>query len=637
MERTASAPVEGLGHWAWSLLLLGLLAWQGWMTLSLFGDNPWEALLDDRPILSGSHPLHLYHGYLGAKALRATGRSSCYDPSFQAGYPKTPVFDGGSRPAELFLDLAGGDYQPGAYKIGLALLCLAAPLLLALAARAAGLGRAGAFWTTAAGLAVWWGDPGRLALEAGDVALLLAGLAVLAHVGLLLRYDAKPGPASWLGLMFTAGLGWLAHPLLFALVLPLLLIYYLSVGTRHGQLSWHIALWGSEAGGLAFNVYWLADWVRHWWIRSPLPRAEGLLSHRTLRSFWEASLWGDPADRAVAVLLVASGVVGVVLFNLARRRAAARLFGLGSAALVVLALLGISWEPLGRVGTSGLLVPGLWLATVPAAHAWVAGCRRLARPLGGVARAAWLCATVALVAVLALGGDVVTLAERLAGAKPFQIGLGPEREALIETLIRCTGQKARILWEDRPGPRTAPRWTALLSLLTGRTFLGGLDPDGCIEHSHAGLIKQKLDGKPIGDWKEDDLADFCRRYNVGWVAAWSPAVVGRFRAWKGAKEVARLHDGEEGYLFEVVGHVPTYALKGKAELIEADSRHITLANVAPEEGQVVLSLHYQAGLRAAPSRVQVDRDREYSTGTLDFIRLRVASPVARVTLTWDEW
>src|SRR5713226_5171478 len=104
-----------------SFALFGLLAWQGWMTLSLFGtENPWTGLLDERPIISGRHPLHLYHGYLGARAFRERGTLCCYDPAFQAGYPKTPVFDSGSRPAELFLTLAGSEYRPAAYKIGLA-------------------------------------------------------------------------------------------------------------------------------------------------------------------------------------------------------------------------------------------------------------------------------------------------------------------------------------------------------------------------------------------------------------------------------------------------------------------------------------------------------------------------------------
>src|SRR5262245_56393370 len=92
----------------WIVVLLGLIGWQGWMTLTLFGrERPWEQLLDDQAIMSGRHPLHLYHGYLGARAFRERGTLCCYDPAFYAGYPKTPVFDSGSRPAELFLTLAG--------------------------------------------------------------------------------------------------------------------------------------------------------------------------------------------------------------------------------------------------------------------------------------------------------------------------------------------------------------------------------------------------------------------------------------------------------------------------------------------------------------------------------------------------
>jgi hypothetical protein len=76
----------------WWVPLFGAIVWQGWMTLTLFGGpQPWKVLLDERPIVSGRHPLHLYHGYLGARALREHGSLSCYDPSFHAGYPKTPV------------------------------------------------------------------------------------------------------------------------------------------------------------------------------------------------------------------------------------------------------------------------------------------------------------------------------------------------------------------------------------------------------------------------------------------------------------------------------------------------------------------------------------------------------------------
>jgi hypothetical protein len=637
MERTLLAADRG--HPVWNFLLLALFAWQGWMTLTLFGpDGPWETLLDDRPVISGIHALHLYHAYLGAQALGAVGRSTCYDPDFQAGYPRTPVFDGGSRPGVLFLLLAGGDFRPAAYKVGLAVVCLLIPLLLAVACWGAGLSRPATFLATAAGLLVWWGDPSRLTLEVGEVELLLAGAAVLAHVCLLLRYDHNPGPAAWLGLLLTGCLGWFAHPLLFPFVLPLLLVYYLSVGVRQTQLSWHMALLAAEAGGMALNSFWLTDWVTHWWIRSPLPHREDTLRHRTLQTFWDAPLWGDPADRALAVLLLGSALVGVVMFNQGHRRAAARVLGLGATLLLGLALLGISWEPLGRMGTAGLLVPALWFAALPAAHAWARGFTVLAHLTGRLALAAWAGAALALAAVVVLQSDVVTLARRCAGTTPLQVGLGPEREALVEVLKERTGPEARILWEDRAGPRTLPRWTALLPHLTGRPFVGGLDPDGTIAHSHAGFVRQRLAGRDIATWTDDALQDYCWRYNVGWVVAWSPAAVARFRDWKGgAVEVAVVRDGEPGCLFRVRRQRPaSYALKGEARLVHADSRHMSFADVVPEDGRVVLSFHYQPGMRASPSRVQIEREPDPGDD-IPFVRLRVNGPVARVTLTWEDW
>jgi hypothetical protein len=66
-----------------------------------------------------------------------------------------------------------------------------------------------------------------------------------------------------------------------------------------------------------------------------------------------------------------------------------------------------------------------------------------------------------------------------------------------------------------------------------------------------------------------------------------------------------------------------------------DSHHITLADVVPEDGMVVLSLHYQSGLQAAPTRVQIEPGQD-AADLIPFVRLRVDRPVARVTITWRD-
>jgi hypothetical protein len=167
----------------------------------------------------------------------------------------------------------------------------------------------------------------------------------------------------------------------------------------------------------------------------------------------------------------------------------------------------------------------------------------------------------------------------------------------------------------------------------GRSFLGGLDPAATTEYAQAGFADQVLDGKHIGQWTDDELRDYCRRYNVGWVVCWSPAALARFAAWEEARQVATLIDDGPGALF-ALSRPHSFALKGRANWLAADCAHVGLGEVIPEDGQVVLSLHYQAGMRALPGRVRVEREID-PDDPIPFVRLRVPAPVTRVTLTWE--
>ncbi len=648
-----SLPPSGGDHRIWWLPLLALLLWQGWMTLTLFGGaRSWRSLLDDRPILSGRHPLHLYHGYLGARALHEQGRLSCYDPAFHAGYPKTPVFDNGSRPAELVLALAGGRYCPAAYKIGVALLCLAVPLLVFAAARSVGLSRAAACLACLFGLLVWWGQPCREALEAGDIDLLLAALLVLVQAGLLIRYHRDPGPLSGLGVAVAALLGWFAHPLLMALLCPLFLIYYLSVGTRH-RLAWHLALWGGLLGALAANAFWLIDWLNYWWIRVPPHLEMPLLAEPTLGKVWQSSFWGGPVDKVLACVLVIAAAAGVLLYNQTGQRATARLLGLAWAGFLTLSVLGLTWEPLGRFGALRLLIPALLFAALAAAHALTVAGAAVWR--WRVPRWTSLAAAAAVAVFLwhAPPPALASWATRLLGASPLQLGLNTDQQAIVEALREHTTVEARILWEDRTIASLGSHWTPLLPLLTERAYVGGLDAESGIEHTTNGLVDAVLMGRPLRDWNDDNLAEYCKRYNIGWVACWSPAACARLRDWPRAALTATLppcDPGEPpGYLFAVRRSHYSFALAGSARWLGGDTQRIVLADVVPQRGgadnhgkkQICLSLHYQAGMRVAPSRVLLDSYSTERAGSLPndpapFVRLWIEEPVTRITITWDK-
>jgi hypothetical protein len=649
-QADGSAPTTPPESPIWYLVALGLIVWQGWMTLTLFGpDHPWDRLCNDQPIISGRHPLHLYHGNLGAQSLRERGRLSCYDPAFQAGYPKTPIFDSGSRPAELFLTV-GHAFTPSegretrfldttgflgaaAYKIGLAICCCLAPALLLLAGRGFGLSRGLSCAATTLGLMIWWSTPGRALLEAGDIHLLIGALIGLVCIGWLVRFDQAPDLKRWLVLLFAGCLGWFAHPVFFVLLLPLALIYYLSVGARH-RMGWHVALASALLGALASNGFWLVDWASYWWIRLPMhPLEIDGLPNQLWQRIWSADFWGEGPDRSLAIVLIVGGALGVWILNETKQRPAARLAGLGAAGCLALAVLGLIWKPLGRLGTEQLLIPALWFAVLPAVHAAGMAIRFVERLAGNPARGAvvgcWL------VVVLAVGtrSYLSPLAAKCVRSSPLTIGLSAEQQSVVETLRVHTTPEARILWEDQQEPSDGSRWTALLLLLTDRAFIGVIDPDSGIEHSFAGLVDQNLAGRPIREWTNAELDDFCRKYCIAWVVCRSPAAVKRFRSWAGASAATPLEDGKGSFLFTLKRR--SFVLKGHGRLVAADSRRITLADVVPENGVVLLSLHFQAGIQASPGRVQVERETD-PYDPIPFIRLRLPGPVARVTLTWEE-
>jgi hypothetical protein len=623
-------------HPLWLLPWLGLIALQGWLTLGLFGpDRPLERLLDDRPVLSGRHALHLYHGALGARSLRQRGTLSCFDPAFHAGYPKTPVFDSGSRPAELALAITGGAYRPAAYKVLLALACAAAPWLFFVAARGVGLPRAAACLACALGMAVWWGRPCREGIEAGEVDLLLATLLALAQAGFLIRYHRAPCLVGLFGVVITGLLGWFAHPLLMALLLPLFLVYYVTVGARHGWV-WNVALLTGLLGAVGANAFWLTDWVDYWWIRVPLRVEVPLLAHRTFHTLWDASLWGGPIDRALACVLEIAGVVGVLSYNRCGQRPAARLLGFGSAGFLALAVAGAAWEPLGRLGTTRLLTPALLFAAFPAAHGFLQVVCGLRQRLGVTLMSLAVVGNLAGVAWVARG-PLDAWAARLVWPRPLEVGLSRERLELVERLREQTTPEARILWEDRDGGRLASHWTALLPLLTGRAFVGGLDPEAGIEHTVMGLAEGRLAGQPLAEWSDAELRDYCERYNIGWVVCWSDRAVERFARWaeQGYAEASGVLRDEGSACLFTLNRPHSFALVGSAQLLHADAQHILLGNVTPRDGIVVLSLHYHTGLYVAPGRVELQRELD-SRDPIPLLRLRLAEPAPLVTISWEK-
>ncbi len=618
MERTCEPGLDSTpaGHPLWIVGLLLVLVGQAALTLHLFGPGTsLEPLLDNEPILTGRHPLHQYHGYLGARALLEQGTLSCFDPAYHAGYPKTPVFDSGSRPADFLFLLVQGEFRPAVYKTGLALFCTSVPLAFWFAARGLRLPRGSALLAAVLGVVVFWQPPCQMLLRQGNLDLLLAGLVVLAQAGGLLWYHERPGFFVWIGVVVAGFLAWFAHPVLLAVLLPPALIYYFQVGPRHHPI-WHACLVIGLLSAIAANAFWLSDWIGYWWLRVPL-RFETGTPEGLFVALWSAEAWGDALHRCLAVSLLIFAVVGLRVLAGRGQSPAVWLFGIYLGQLLLLGALGVVSTLFIALETARIFVLALFFAVPLAVVVLHAGLGRLAILLA--LPALWL-----LPLPLPLG-----LREPV---QPFQLGFSSEQRAILDVLRNQTTGAARILWEDRQGD--AGRWTALLALTTGRSYIGGLDPDPEIEHLTNGLVDQVLAGRPLREWSDSELANYCDRYNVGWVVAWTPASRKRLESWSAIRPLARLPlAGTEGRLYAVDRRF-AWALVGQAELLSADDQRIVLSDLRPWQGRVVLALHHVAGLQASPGRVIVEPEID-PRDPIPRVRLLMHEPVARVTLTWS--
>ena len=604
----------------WLVVLAGLVAGQAWLTLQLFGnDNALDQLTNDAPILDGRHPLHFYHGLLGNRVWHERRATMCYDPAFQAGYLKTPIFDGGSRPAELFLFLGGPSAT--SYKIGFALCCLLPPLAFALAARGVGLSAGGACLAALIGGTLWWSPPCRLLLETGDLDLLAGGICVPVYLAWLYRYGQTPGPLEWAVIAVAAGVCWFMQPLLMVGAVPLAVLYHVWV-FRSVRVVWHVGLLLANAAGLGANLFWLQDWVTHVGMYVPYGGEESALRlwPSTFQN-WEAFVPADPVDLGIAVI----GLVGL-LAMLRRHADAAWLFACGIAVYVAAAGAGQLWPTLAEFGTHKVMSVGVWCCVPPCCYALTTLASGFdpagrVRPVGAV----WL---VIALAGLAWGLDVPRRWE----VTPLQIGLGPDREEVVKVLRESSTPEGRILWEDRAEGARLYGWTALLPELTQRPFLGGLTPDQCVDHLYVRLADGKLMNRPVGEWADEELSRVFQRYNVTRVVAWTAESRARFGKLAGTRPVAALKDG--GAVF-AVDRRPGYFLKGTGTVTQMDWKRVALADVKPDaDGVVVLSLHHHHQWRVTPGYVAVERDVDVND-PVPMLRLRVPGPVARVTLTWQ--
>jgi len=634
-----------------------------------------RALVDrEAPVIVVDHAIHLYHGALGGRFLREHGTTWGFDPFFMAGYPETPLWDSSSNLSILFQWLAGGDYSPLAYKLGLLACMILALAAIAVGTLAAGLGRWEAALATLLGwLYFWIGFPIAL-WRSGLFSFVLASAGLVLLLGLALRFDARPTPGRWGTLTATGTALFFAHVTAPILALGAMVGYLATTPRRHGR-RWSAALALGAVLVVAANLFWLTPLWRFRGIRTP---AFGFLSTDTawfLREFY----LGGGVDGRVSLALLILGVAGLATWWAGGTGERARAATFTGSAVVLLVLFGFgSLWPVTRVlEPLRYRVPLHLLLAVPAASALRRGASWLARAPGGGRRGlalAWVAGLAALAATAAATPRPILLgaARDLTRRRPLVVGLRPEMRALLRWIRTRTDPSARILLEDqlRLLEATDPEsvhWTPLLPLLLRpepRQFIGGEYQAAFIAHHQmASFGDFQLGGRPIDAWTPEGLSVYCARYNIGWVICWSPlsrfcfdrfpmatrvAVLPRHGStdlpvstnaheWhallaRGGLPLARRYmaEGARQYVVYRIERPHSYFLRGQGRLSGVAANRVELADVVPEGGEVVLSLHWLDTWRTDPPStigpVSMTGD------PVPFVRIELSRPRRRIVL-----
>ncbi len=656
--------------WAAIALLVAVLAAHAIQAVRLF-PTPRALVDNEHPVILVDHALHLYHGAIGSRFLRDHGTTWGYDPFFMAGYPETPVWDSSSNLSILFQALAGGGYHPRAYNIGLLACSILALASIPAGAAAAGVGR----WEISlAALLGWlyvhcgWPD---VFWRSGLFGFVTASCGIVLLIGLLLRFERRPGAGRWVAVAGMGAVVWFAHVTAPIMILGAALGFTLTTARHH---SWrrYAALVAMALFALVVNLVWLV----------PLWRFRGI---RSVRSFFMTPTSGwfliskylrQDIDSRLGLLILVVGAAGLVAWLREGRRVQAATFGGAALVCLALALFGGQWNVTRTLEPLRFAVPLHLILAVPAGSVLARGTARLIgrfrdRRRGAVVAAVvWTFALVAAVATMP--GMFLFMAKRLMVQRPLVAGLRPEMNRLVRWLSDNTDASARILFEDqlRLYEDTDPEsthWTPLLPVLLGRDarqFIGGEYQLAFIRHHQlASFGDFQLGGRPIDLWTPDELRDYCNLYNIGWVVCWSPLSNFCFDQWEEAHRVATLpryhsanrpisdnvyvhqaltsrggpdlaaryiSEGDGRYVIYRVQRTHSFVLTGEGRVAGVDLNRIELADLVPSEGAVVLSLHWLDTWRTDPP-LPVDPVL-VSADPVPFVRISISRPLKRLLL-----
>jgi hypothetical protein len=608
-------------NWLLRTLALALLVVHGALTWQFFGADG-SRLTSAAPIVEGQHARQLYYGTQIARVVRDRGFDGVvYDPRFQAGYAIVPWASIECRLATVSCVLCP-EAPEATYKFALLLVWLGLPVSVWLMCRICHSGTGAICGSLVLFLFSAWSPWGVNLLREGETDVLLGTAWLgLALAGMVRSYARPRWWSTPLGLISFAGslFFWPASVVLLTICLVLFLLMLA------GRLPWGrlCSLFLAGAGGIAVNYVWLHEAWQTWWMIGDREMASVVDVDPlfNLRSNLQLLLWPG--------LLLVVGFLATASLRAGIGGRSAFVWSTGIVLSSLAALVPQEIESLHLDKSHGWWWCSVWLATIPVGKLLALSMEACSRIVGGHRRALIVFTLLASGAFWWFESELVRLVGIVTANRSLQIEEPPELTQTVEVLRRQTTQEGRILWEETFHTAT---WSALLPDRAARSLVGGLGRAQPVrlETLQVRLHESTLIGRSIEDWNDHELATFADTWNLGWIAAYQSITQRRLGQWPLAEAVADLPGG--GKLYRLKRKL-TICRLGQAQVSVVTGHQITLTDLVPENGQVVLSLHAHRRMRVTNDRARLETWTQPYDGT-PMVRIRLPGPMERLTIEW---
>lgn len=623
-------------------MLVSITVLQFFQTILHF--EPVSGILNHEPIYPFDYSIGYYLVESARQRFEVTGRFHGYDPFFMAGYPEVYLENN-----HILLTLLATAFAPllsSALLIKLFyIVCLTlAPLCLFAALRNFDVGMKGALAGTL--LAFTYIRVGEFVYTetGGSLCGMLVFVFGLPYLSLYYRFLRYGERLSALFLLVLTPLLALLHKS-FAVIMPLPLLF-LCLSYRDRFRPAHLAFYaGVGMVTFAANAFWLLPCIRGLGFVTSDP-APFWLSFDPLKVF--ADYLTDRAGFSPVILRKAYGTVltrdAILILAVLGSRLLWKgddrrlLFFLAASVLsfFFLAYFGSYLRSLRQIEPYRYSIWMNFLLLVPASRyldAFVSPRTEQAAPArrSPVGRISLLLAAALLL-------NSAPSCHRLLHLHPRRVvarGYLDSFLGLKNWIQNNTDTSSRILIEDtyapfldtRDGPYMDSYPLGILALDTGREFVSGRYPFYRISFRFASFSEGVAFGASLSTVDPLVFRRYLDLYNCGWVIA---CTKGSVRTLKERFEFLRV-EAEIGpfVVFRLLGPRTTYFLKGDGS-VTASLQGISLRDLRPEAGEIIIKYHYVPGLRSEPwARLEEVRLSDDPHG---FIRIIDPPPALRLHL-----